>query len=150
MTISKERSETMQKYARDNLKRIPLDVPKPIYERIKAHADKRGETVNGFIKRAISVQMEKEGSPLMVSTSTLERRYRYRLKQHGLILHKEKNDYGEVVYYLTDENNPDRPDDNDNHRWYNFKGIEEYCQELAEQDEIYYAEQRNERRANRD
>ena len=53
MTLSEKRKESMLKYAKENLKRIPLDVPKKKYEEIKWHAQKRGETVNGFIKRAI-------------------------------------------------------------------------------------------------
>ena len=47
-------------YAKQNLKRIPLDVPKTIYEEIKAHAEARSESINGFIKRAISEAMERD------------------------------------------------------------------------------------------
>ena len=47
-------------YAKQNLKRIPLDVPKTIYEEIKAHAEVRSESINGFIKRAISEAMERD------------------------------------------------------------------------------------------
>lgn len=47
-------------YAKQNLKRIPLDVPKTIYEEIKAHAEARNESINGFIKRAISEAMERD------------------------------------------------------------------------------------------
>lgn len=45
-------------YAKENLKRIPLDVPKATYEQIKAHAEAHSESVNGFIKRAINKTME--------------------------------------------------------------------------------------------
>lgn len=47
-------------YAKENLKRIPLDVTKATYEEIKAHAEARKESVNGFIKRAISDTMERD------------------------------------------------------------------------------------------
>lgn len=47
-------------YAKQNLKRIPLDVPKTIYEEIKAHTEDRSESINGFIKRAISETMERD------------------------------------------------------------------------------------------
>lgn len=47
-------------YAKKNLKRIPLDVQKEKYEEIKAAADKAGETVNGYIKKAVDDRMEKE------------------------------------------------------------------------------------------
>lgn len=48
------------RYNAAHVKRIPLDVQKDQYEQIKAHADQRGESVNGFIKRAISETMERD------------------------------------------------------------------------------------------
>lgn len=48
------------KYAKENLKRIPLDVSKAAYEKIKAHAETRKESVNGFIKRAIDETIERD------------------------------------------------------------------------------------------
>lgn len=47
------------KWQRENYKRIPLDVTKDQYQKIKDFADSEGESVNGFIKRAISEAMEK-------------------------------------------------------------------------------------------
>ena len=47
-------------YAKENLKRIPLDVSKTVYEEIKTHAETRSESVNGFIKRAISETMDRD------------------------------------------------------------------------------------------
>lgn len=41
------------KYKANNIKRVPLDMQKPDYERVKVFAESHGETVNGFIKRAI-------------------------------------------------------------------------------------------------
>lgn len=49
-------------YAKEKLKRIPLDVQKSKYESIKAHAEVRGESVNGFIKRAIDEAMERDNA----------------------------------------------------------------------------------------
>lgn len=46
-------------YAKKNLKRIPLDVQKEKYEEIKAAADLVGETVNGYIKKAIDERMQR-------------------------------------------------------------------------------------------
>ena len=42
------------------LKRIPLDVQKEKYEEIKAAAGRAGESVNGYIKKAIDERMERE------------------------------------------------------------------------------------------
>ena len=47
-------------YTKKNLKRIPLDVQKEKYEEIKAAADRVGETVNGYIKKAIDERMQRE------------------------------------------------------------------------------------------
>ena len=49
-------------YAKDKLKRVPLDLPKEYYSEIQAHAQGRNETVNGFIKRAISETMERDAA----------------------------------------------------------------------------------------
>jgi uncharacterized protein (DUF1778 family) len=47
-------------YAKEKLKRIPLDVQKEKYEEIKAAADAAGEKVNGYIKKAIDERMERD------------------------------------------------------------------------------------------
>lgn len=47
-------------YAKTKLKRIPLDVQKEKYEEIKAAADNVGESVNGYIKKAIDERMERD------------------------------------------------------------------------------------------
>lgn len=58
--MAKTRAEINMEYAKKNLKRIPLDVQKEHYDVIKNHAESRGETVNGFIKRAINETMERD------------------------------------------------------------------------------------------
>ena len=47
-------------YAKKNLKRIPLDVTKEKYLEIKAMAEESGESVNGFIKKAIEQRLEQK------------------------------------------------------------------------------------------
>ncbi len=47
-------------YAKNKLKRIPLDVQKEKYEEIKAAATAAGESVNGYIKKAVDQRMERE------------------------------------------------------------------------------------------
>ena len=47
-------------YAKNKLKRIPLDVQKEKYDEIKAAAVVAGESVNGYIKNAINQRMERE------------------------------------------------------------------------------------------
>ncbi len=49
-------------YAKNKLKRIPLDVQKEKYDEIKAAVVIAGESVNRYIKNAISQRMEREQS----------------------------------------------------------------------------------------
>ena len=49
-------------YAKNKIKRIPLDVQKEKYDEIKAAAVIAGESVNRYIKNAISQRMEREQS----------------------------------------------------------------------------------------
>lgn len=58
--MAKTRSEISIDYAKRSLKRIPFDVQKEHYETIKNHAESRGESVNGFIKRAINETMQRD------------------------------------------------------------------------------------------
>lgn len=46
------------KYNAENYERISLSVPKGEKDKIKAHAESKGESVNGFINRAIKQAME--------------------------------------------------------------------------------------------
>ena len=43
-----------------NLDRISIALPKGSKDRIKAHAEKNGESVNGFISRAIDSQIARD------------------------------------------------------------------------------------------
>ena len=62
MPITAKRKETMLEYAKNNLKRIPFDVSKDKYTEIKAAADAAGESVNGFIKKAIDQRIERDSA----------------------------------------------------------------------------------------
>ena len=55
----KEKERTM-KYARENIKRIPLDVPLKDYDKIKASAAAAGQGVNTYIKQAIKERQERD------------------------------------------------------------------------------------------
>ena len=60
MALTEHRKESMYKYAKENLRRIPLDVQKEKYKEIKAAAEAAGEKVNGYIKKAIDERMERD------------------------------------------------------------------------------------------
>ena len=48
------------KYKKNHLKRIPLDVQNSSYDELQAEAGNAGETVNGYIKRAIAMRMGRD------------------------------------------------------------------------------------------
>lgn len=52
----------LSKWQADNCERISLVVPKGKKDEYKRHATGRGETLNGFIKRAIDETIERDGS----------------------------------------------------------------------------------------
>ena len=60
MAYNEAANKAAQKYKRDNIKRVPLDMQIAEYERLKAVADLQGEKVNEYIKRAIRERMERE------------------------------------------------------------------------------------------
>ena len=60
MTLSESQKQARYNYAKAKLKRIPLDVQKEKYEEIKMAADRSGESVNGYIKKAIDDRMESD------------------------------------------------------------------------------------------
>ncbi len=59
--ISKAQQKAVHNYVRNNYDRIELTVkPKGRKEEIKAHAERQGETLNGFINRAIDAQIRND------------------------------------------------------------------------------------------
>ena len=57
MVYNEKKKAYNQTYTKEHMKRIPLDVQKEHYDRIKAAADSVGESVNGFIKNAIDMRI---------------------------------------------------------------------------------------------
>ncbi len=57
MTASEKKIKYNMEYAKRKYKRIPLDVSKEKYQEIKTAADNAGESVNGYIKKAIDNRM---------------------------------------------------------------------------------------------
>lgn len=60
MPASKAQQKAVNKYRKNNYDLIQLTMPKGRKAEIKAHADSRGESVNGFIKRAIDETMQRD------------------------------------------------------------------------------------------
>lgn len=62
MPMTKAQQRAVNKYMKSNYDEIKIRTPKGQKEIIKAHADGRGESVNGFIKRAIDETMERDNA----------------------------------------------------------------------------------------
>lgn len=60
MPITEAQKKANLKYRKENLKRIPLDVQKEKYEEIATAAASKGESVNGYIKKAIDTRLQSE------------------------------------------------------------------------------------------
>ena len=60
MTLTETQKKANLKYREKSIKRIPLDVQKEKYEEIKSAAERSGESVNGYIKKAIDERMERD------------------------------------------------------------------------------------------
>ena len=64
MPVSKAQQKAQNKWIAKAYDRINLTVPKGQKERLQAHAEAHGESVNGFINRAITETMERDnGAP---------------------------------------------------------------------------------------
>lgn len=60
MPLTESQKQARYNYAKKSLKRIPLDVQKEKYEEIKTAASAAGESVNGYIKKAVDQRIESE------------------------------------------------------------------------------------------
>lgn len=62
MPYNEKHKEQTLKYAREKLKRVPLDMQLSDYDKLKQTATDNGFTVNGFIKEAIQEKIGRLGS----------------------------------------------------------------------------------------
>ena len=60
--VSKAKQRANNKYSKKAYDRIEMQVHKGEKEKIKAHAQKQGESVNGFINRSMKNQMESDNN----------------------------------------------------------------------------------------
>ena len=64
MPASKAQQRAVSKYMKENYDEIKVRMEKGQKDTIKAHAEARGESVNGFVNRAIAETMERDnGAP---------------------------------------------------------------------------------------
>ncbi|MCD7753897.1 MAG: hypothetical protein LUH41_05070 [Clostridiales bacterium] len=60
MPVSKAQQKAVHKYVKNNYDRMELTLPKGQKAIIKSHAEAQGESVNGFVNRAIFNQIERD------------------------------------------------------------------------------------------
>lgn len=69
MKVSKAQQASVNKYVKANYDRVNVTMPKGKRELLKAHAEARGESVNGFINRAIDEALERDNGASAASES---------------------------------------------------------------------------------
>ena len=62
MAVSKAQQASVNKYVKNNYDRINVTMPKGKRDVLKAHAEAQGESVNGFINRAIDETMARDNA----------------------------------------------------------------------------------------
>ena len=72
MAVSKAQQKAVTKYVKSKYDRFGLTMPKGNLDTIKAHAETRSESVNGFINRAIQEAMERDNDVLGPSEGRTE------------------------------------------------------------------------------
>lgn len=60
MPATEAQKKATNKYIKEKTDEIKIRVPKGEKERIQAHAESRGESVNGFVSRAIEKTIERD------------------------------------------------------------------------------------------
>ena len=60
MAVSKAQQKAVSKYMKENYDVYQIRMPKGKKDTIKAHAEVQGESVNGFINRAIDETMRRD------------------------------------------------------------------------------------------
>ena len=70
MTVSKKQQASVNKYVKNNYDRINVTMPKGQKDIIKEHAVAHGESVNGFINRAINNQIKRDNETQIAARAT--------------------------------------------------------------------------------
>lgn len=62
MPASKAQQKAVAKYMKNNYDNFQLRMPKGKKDKIKLHAEKQGESLNGFVNRAIDETIKRDSS----------------------------------------------------------------------------------------
>lgn len=61
MALSEAQRKANDKYIKENYQRLTISYPKEYCEQVKEAAKEAGETLAGYVKKALDLRMEKEG-----------------------------------------------------------------------------------------
>lgn len=61
MPLTEAQRRANDKYIKENYQRLTISYPKEYCQRIREAAKKAGDTLAGYVKRALDAQMKKEG-----------------------------------------------------------------------------------------
>lgn len=60
--MDEDRKKYLAEYKRTVLKRVPLEVRREFYETIQKCAEEAGESVTGYIKKAVQMRIDEEAA----------------------------------------------------------------------------------------
>ena len=60
MSLSEKKRKSNDKYLRDHYQRLAVSYPKAYVEKIRTAATAKGETLAGFVKRAIDMRLAED------------------------------------------------------------------------------------------
>lgn len=61
MAYNEARKKSTLEYRARSIKRISVDVKAEYYDRVKSAADSSGESLSGYVKKALNERMQQEG-----------------------------------------------------------------------------------------
>lgn len=63
MAISEARRRANDKYIKEKYERLPISYPKEFCEKIREAAAAKGESVAGYVRKAVEERMQRDGMP---------------------------------------------------------------------------------------
>ena len=97
MPVSKAQQEATARYEAKVYDKVLVRFPKGRKAEIQSHAEARGESVNGFINRAIDEAMERDNAAAGTCLHTREQAVRRVLHKHKMHLKKPRKGGGYIV-----------------------------------------------------
>ena len=82
--MANSHTKAVNKYNAANYDSLRIVVPKGQKEKIKAHAEKRGESINGFVGRAINETLQRDEKDVLRANGRQEEKSLARYKMRSV------------------------------------------------------------------